>query len=108
MSADDWIECPFCGKKFDDRIKEEKDKLEAAYTKWTAKDYDELKERIEAAIHEIESQKAEMSLLRIDNLHSYGFDTEGNLTILLTADCENCGRKWRLEGKAAPKRRGDE
>jgi len=102
MSADDWIECPFCGKKFDDNIQEKKGRLAEAYKQMIAKDYDELKERIEAAIHELELQKAEESLLRIDNLHSYGFDDAGNLTILLTADCEHCGRKWRLEGKVAP------
>ena len=102
MSADDWIECPFCAKSFNERIEVLRLKLKEEYERMPAKEYDHFKSSTESAIREIEGQKDEVSSARVDGISNFWFDEQGNFEMGISAYCPNCNRQWQIEGKAEP------
>lgn len=98
MSADDWIKCPYCCKFSEDKIEELNRKLRDAENKLIAKDYFIFKEKSLSELKELEN-KFNYESVRVDGTTEYGFDSENNFFIDLSAYCETCGRDWIINTK---------
>lgn len=104
MSADDWIPCPFCSKKYKDQITELKLHLRDEYDVLTAKEYDELKATTESQIQRLDDEEREKSYARVDGTSDYGFNKRKEFVINMGVYCPHCERGWRIDGTFKPDR----
>lgn len=103
MSADDWIPCPFCIRKYRDEVGELELKLKEAYETMMAKDYDKFKAQTNRRLSEIKDEEEDKAYLRIDGTSNYWFDEAGNFHSGLGAMCPHCKRQWQINGKGEPR-----
>lgn len=103
MSADDWIPCPLCSKKYRDEISGLNLLLENEYEVLTAKKYDELKATTNRRILEIEEVKRDNSDARIDGVGDYAFHKDGTFSSNIHAYCPHCERSWDASATVKPK-----
>lgn len=102
MSADDWIPCPFCSKKYQDQIAELRAHLKDEYDVLIAKAYDELKATTESQIQRLEDEEREKSYARVDGTSDYSFNERKEFTTNLGALCPHCNRVWQIDAIAKP------
>ena len=103
MSADDWIPCPFCSKKYQDEISDLNARLKRDYEVKTAKEYDELRAQVRNRIQRLEDEQHEKAYARIDGTSDYGFNEQGEFSIGIGAYCPHCERTWGIDATAKPK-----
>lgn len=94
MSADNWIECPFCVKGYNEKIKSLEKELKESYENLIAKDYDILKRTITEKIRKIKLNIEEYAYASIYDLHEYSFDENGNFLNKTYVSCPTCKRLW--------------
>lgn len=103
MSADDWISCPFCSKKYRDQIAELRLYLKDQYDVLTAKEYDDLKATTESQIQRLEDEERDKSYARIDGVGDYAFQKDGTFSSNVHAYCPHCERSWDASVTVKPK-----
>ena len=95
MSADGWIDCFFCVKKYNDEIAKLKTQLNEAYMTMVACEYDNFEKEINKQIKVIQLEIEEHAQAAIYDISNYDFDEQGNLIKVSYASCANCNRLWK-------------